>query len=125
MAASVAAFVAYIAVAGLGKANELAGVVSALVALAGLGLAVGGLAWGRRETGKPIVKAVAGSPPWTIKGHGITYKVLNVTRGTRARQGRSRRIIVITAYVTRTQSSGISKLEYEFHDEESSKSSIR
>jgi hypothetical protein len=127
-------------VAGLGKASELAGVVGALVALAGLGLAGYGLALGHDSTidsiepdglhqgitgltkggGRPvIVDAIAPSPPWTVRGHGLIYSVIKVTRTMSGWGGDEKPSITVTADVTRTKPSDYHRLQYRFSDEES------
>ena len=125
MTAAIVGFVVYIAVAGLNNASELAGVVSALIALAGLGLAAAGVAARKHPpelAGPPVVKtAIAGSGPWKIDGYGVTYEVRAVTRSAKRGKGESKCLITVTAYVTRTQSSGHSDIEYRFHDVESGK----
>ncbi len=140
IAAAVVAFVAYIAVAGLNRASELAGVVSALVAIAGLGLAVYGAVSG--PTGRslpPWVKTVpplppdppkpkkepvrqtvrSGTPPWTVSGFGISYSVTGATRTTSEWQGTTRPSITITADLIRTRSKDYFSLEFGFSDKES------
>lgn len=178
--AAAVAFVAYIAVAGLGQASELAAVVSALFALGGLALSVFGrrgvpvkrpigsiktAQWTRQaanersvttdgrsvtnsqrrsetnsqkqsvtRTATPKVKAesskvktapsiignAVGTPPWTIKGHGLIYKVISV-KSTISKSGgeESRRSITVTAEVTRTELKDFHSLEYGFSDQES------
>jgi hypothetical protein len=126
MIAATVAFVAYIAVAGLDKASELAGVVGALVALAGLGLALYGrslgddpkidpIKWNKLDQGSTdltkgggrpvIVDAIAPSPPWTVRGHGLTYSVIKVTRTMSRWGGDEKPSINVTADVTRTKPS--------------------
>lgn len=125
MTAAIVGFVAYIALAGLNKASELAGVVSALIALAGLGLAVAGVVWKPglklEDGGSPVTKTAIAGGPWIIRGYGITYEVSAVTRSAEKGLGESKRWITVTAYVTRTQSSPLSDIEYRFRDQESGK----
>lgn len=123
MSAGILAFVAFTAVAGLSKASELAGVVSALVAFAGLGVAVGGALWQRAvdHSGAPVIRTAIGAGPWTIAGYGITYEVRSVTRSAKKRPGGRKRWITVTACVTRTKSRGLSDIKYRFRDEDSGK----
>lgn len=135
MIAATVAFVAYIVIAGLGPASELAGVVSALVAIAGLGLAVYGTTTAPDRLpeinipGWPDLHlpggrfieadAIAPSPPWTVRGYGVTYKVIEITRATKEWMGdKSKPSITITADVTRTTPSEGSSLQYRFRNEE-------
>jgi hypothetical protein len=181
MIAATVAFVVYIAVAGLGNASELAGVVSALIALAGLGLAAFGIASAshqnrildsrdptvnsaettRRQTkriesgrsgtkqensvasssrrsvtstenpgAKPepphpeaeasVIKNAIGGPPWTVRGHGLIYSVIDVTRSmNRWESEEAKPSITVTADVTRTEPSDYHSLEYSFSDQDS------
>jgi hypothetical protein len=182
MIAVTVAFVVYIAVAGLGNASELAGVVSALIAVAGLGLTVFGVASAshqnrtldskdstinsiettqgrtdRSESGrsgtkhehsathskrrsvtrtetlrtepKPsaaktktsVMKSAIGTPPWTVRGYGLIYSVINVTRSMSKWEGEEGKpSITVTADVTSTELSDddFHSLEYTFSDQE-------
>lgn len=140
MTAAIVAFVAYIAAAGLGKASELAGVVSALVAIAGLGLAVYGVMSAPtrpklhhgvkivpplqpdppKPKAKPVIRTVTNqTPPWTVLGFGIIYSIKEVTRTTSEWNGEEKPSITITADLTRTEPKNYSSLEVRFTDEES------
>jgi hypothetical protein len=108
-------FLVFIAVAGLNQASELAGVVGALVAVAGLALTVAGLVAARRsEDGTPVIKETLGSPPWIIRNDDIELRVIKVTRGTKKELDETRATIQITADVTRMRPSRRSHLEYRF-----------
>ncbi|HET6191479.1 MAG TPA: hypothetical protein VFE59_31295 [Trebonia sp.] len=111
---AIVGFLVFIAVAGLNKASELAGVIGALVAVAGLALTVAGLVASRRsEVAKPVIKETLGPPPWTIHNDDIRLTVIKVARGTTKELNETRATIQITADVTRMRPSR-SHLEYRF-----------
>lgn len=71
------------------------------------------------KTPASIIVEAVGTAPWTVKGHGLTFSVISVTRTMSRWEGeKSKRSITVTADVMRTKLSDFHNLEYRFSNQE-------
>lgn len=76
------------------------------------------LDFGPFRSERQIIQQASGAAPWTVEGYGYRYSVESVIRTSHDDKFQPRPSLTITGFVTQTQKSNFSSMEFQIHDQD-------